>query len=93
LRTIVEEGAVLPLGIGSAGHVLAGEPSNRAGWIQSVGERRAGVASVSAAVMASGVVVGAVSVSGPVDRVGRDPGRLHGAAVAEAARLVSARLG
>lgn len=58
----------------------------RRGWAQSVGEREAGVASVSAPVLDdAGVVVAAVSVSGPVDRLTRSPGRLHAAAVLAAA--------
>lgn len=45
------------------------------GWAQSVAERESGVASVSAPVRdASGTVVAAVSVSGPVERIGRRPG-------------------
>jgi DNA-binding IclR family transcriptional regulator len=47
----------------------------RRGWAQSVAERESGVASVSAPVRdASGAVVAAVSVSGPVERIGRRPG-------------------
>jgi DNA-binding IclR family transcriptional regulator len=61
----------------------------RRGWAQSVGEREAGVASVSAPVKGpNGKVIAAVSISGPVERLGRQPGRLHAAAVvATAARL------
>lgn len=47
----------------------------RRGWAQSVAEREPGVASVSVPVRdRSGAVVAAVSVSGPVDRIGRRPG-------------------
>jgi len=47
----------------------------RRGWAQSVGERESGVASVSAPVRdSSGAVVAAISVSGPIDRMGRRPG-------------------
>lgn len=47
----------------------------RRGWAQSVGERESGVASVSAPVRdPSGAVVAAISVSGPIDRMGRRPG-------------------
>ena len=47
----------------------------RRGWAQSVAERESGVASVSAPVRdGSGAVVAAVSVSGPVERIGRRPG-------------------
>lgn len=62
----------------------------RRGWAQSVAEREAGVASVSAPVLdADGKVVAAISVSGPVERLGRQPGRLHGDAVAAAAKELS----
>lgn len=47
----------------------------RRGWAQSVAEREPGVASVSAPVRdGDGVVIAAVSVSGPIDRLGRQPG-------------------
>jgi DNA-binding IclR family transcriptional regulator len=58
----------------------------RRGWAQSIGEREPGVASVSAPVRApSGKVVAAVSISGPVERFTRQPGRVHAAAVVSAA--------
>jgi DNA-binding IclR family transcriptional regulator len=58
----------------------------------SIGEREAGVASVSAPVRGpNNRVVAAVSVSGPLERLGRQPGRLHAAAVvATAERLTEA---
>lgn len=91
LRTIVPVGARLPLDRGSAGKVLSGA-AGRAEAAQSVGEREAGVASVSAPVrVPSGRVVAAVSVSGPIDRLGRHPIRRFGAAVEEAARRIEAR--
>jgi DNA-binding IclR family transcriptional regulator len=88
LRTIVPVGARLPLGIGSGGRLLLpGAEVPRKGWVDSVGEREAGVASVSAPVIdAAGVVVAAVSVSGPIERTTRSPGRRYGAAVVAAAR-------
>jgi DNA-binding IclR family transcriptional regulator len=47
----------------------------RRGWAQSVAEREPGVASVSVPVHdGSGAVIAAVSVSGPIDRMGRQPG-------------------
>jgi DNA-binding IclR family transcriptional regulator len=95
LRTIVPVGARLPLERGSAGRIL--RPGATAvgpeGWIESVGERQAGVASVSAPVSdPRGRVVAAVSVSGPIDRTTRAPGRRYGAAVVEAAARISASL-
>ncbi|MGB6059793.1 MAG: helix-turn-helix domain-containing protein, partial [Microthrixaceae bacterium] len=49
LRTIVPVGAVLPMDRGSAGRVLSGEVASGS-WVQTAGEREAGVASVSAPV-------------------------------------------
>ncbi len=58
----------------------------RRGWAQSVSEREPGVASVSAPVRSSsGRVVAAVSVSGPIERLTRQPGRVHAPAVLAAA--------
>lgn len=92
LRTIVPVGAALPLEVGSAGRALSGE-TPRSGWLQTVGEREPGVASVSAPVRdADGAVVAAISVSGPIDRLGRTPGRRHGDAVVAAAATVAAAL-
>ena len=95
LRTIVPVGASLPLERGSAGKVLREEPGvAERGWAESVGEREAGVASVSAPVLdPAGGVRAAVSVSGPIERTGRSPGRRYGAAVARAARAVEAAVG
>jgi DNA-binding IclR family transcriptional regulator len=46
----------------------------RRGWAHSVAEREAGVASLSAPVRdGTGAVLGAVSISGPVERLGRRP--------------------
>lgn len=61
----------------------------RRGWAQSVGEREAGVASVSAPVRGpNNKVIAAVSISGPIERLGRQPGRSHASqVVATAARL------
>jgi DNA-binding IclR family transcriptional regulator len=94
LRTIVPVGARLPLDRGSAAHVLRpGAPETRAGWVESVAERQPGVSSVSAPVSdPEGRVVAAVSVSGPIDRTSRAPGRRYGAAVVEAAARISAHL-
>jgi DNA-binding IclR family transcriptional regulator len=62
----------------------------RRGWAHSVGEREAGVASVSAPVRSpSGKVIAAVSVSGPIERLSRQPGRLHAPAVIAAAERLS----
>lgn len=94
LRTIVAPGAVLPLGVGSGGRVLAGDAVGRGGWLESVEDRAPGVASVSAPVRdGGGALVAAISVSGPIDRIGRSPGRRHGAEVVAAADALGALLG
>ncbi len=62
----------------------------RRGWAQSVGEREPGVASVSAPVRSSsGRVVAAVSVSGPIERLTRQPGRMLAPAVLAAGEHLS----
>lgn len=94
LRTIVPLGAALPMNVGSAAKVLLGEPAmTKRGWAESVGEREPGVASVSAPVMDGGEIVAAVSVSGPMDRTGSNPGRRWGRRVAEAAREIERSAG
>lgn len=62
------------------------------GWAQSVGQREAGVASVSAPVFGRGrQVVAAISISGPIERLGRSPGqRLAPILTAGAQRLQAA---
>ncbi len=94
LRTIVAMGASLPINQGSAGKVLRSEPSTvRRGWAESVGEREAGVASVSAPVRdGRGEVLAAVSVSGPIERTTRNPGRKYARAVLEAAGAIEVAL-
>jgi len=109
LRDTVPVGAVLALSRGSGGKVLLAfaddaarfdvDPAalaavRRRGWAESVGEREAGVASVSAPVRAaSGEVVGAVSVSGPIGRLGQHPGRRLARAVTGAAETLSLVIG
>ena len=93
LRWIVPEGVLFPLDVGSAGRVLGGE-TDPTGWVQSVEEREPGVASVSAPVAGpDGSVVAAVSVSGPVDRLTRQPGDLYGERVQQAAAQIESLLG
>ena len=65
----------------------------RRGWAQSAAEREPGVASVSAPVRdRAGDVVAAVSVSGPIDRMGRRPGARWAADLIAAADDVTQRL-
>jgi DNA-binding IclR family transcriptional regulator len=88
LRTIVPVGAVLPIDKGSAAKVLRPGAPHR-NWAESVEEREKGVASVSAAVHDSeGHHVAAVSVSGPVERVSRAPGKRYSKALLDAAKQV-----
>lgn len=65
----------------------------RRGWAQSVAEREPGVASVSAPVRdGRGTVIAAISVSGPVDRIGRRPGARWAADLLSAAEALTRRL-
>jgi len=102
LRDSVPVGALLPLDAGSGGKVLLAWSADaerfpvvpaaelaairRRGWAASVAEREPGVASVSAPVLASGQLLGAVCVSGPASRIGHAPGRRLAPVVAAAAR-------
>ena len=62
----------------------------RRGWAHSVAEREPGVASLSAPVRdGSGAVLGAVSISGPVERLGRRPSPEIIGAVLDAAASIS----
>jgi DNA-binding IclR family transcriptional regulator len=62
----------------------------RRGWAHSVAEREPGVASLSAPVRdGSGAVLGAVSISGPVERLGRRPSPDVIGAVLDAAAAIS----
>ena len=94
LRTIVPVGAALPMDVGSAAKVLGdGADARRRGWAQSVEEREKGVASVSAPVRFGPGVAAAVSVSGPVERTTRSPGRRYASAVTAAARRIERDMG
>ena len=89
LRTMVPVGALLTVHKGSAGRLLRGdEDALRDGWVQSVGERAAGIASVSAPVHSGRQVVAAVCLSGPVERLGADPGPRYAEAVMAAAKEI-----
>jgi DNA-binding IclR family transcriptional regulator len=89
LRWIVAEGALLPLDRGSAGRILGDSPADDA-VVESVEEREPGVASVSCAVRDGlGRVVAAVSVSGPVERLSRQPASRFGVELQQAAAEVA----
>ena len=106
LRWIVPEGARLPLDAGSAGRVLLARSTSdwvegdwvesdrvESDWVESVEEREPGVASVSSAVRGrDGAVLAAVSVSGPIERLTRGPGKRFGRAVADAADTLAKTL-
>ncbi|CAJ1506691.1 IclR family transcriptional regulator [[Mycobacterium] burgundiense] len=63
------------------------------GWAQSAAEREPGVASVSAPVRdAKGAVIAAISVSGPIDRMGRRPGVRWAADLLAASDALTRRL-
>jgi DNA-binding IclR family transcriptional regulator len=110
LRNTVPVGAVLPLERGSGGKVLLAwaedggrfsrvdvaelEEIRSRGWAESVAEREAGVASVSAPVFdPGGELRAAVCASGPISRLGERPGERLAGPVVVAAREIEAALG
>jgi DNA-binding IclR family transcriptional regulator len=63
----------------------------RRGWAQSIGQREAGVASLSAPVFGRDRrVVAAVSISGPIERLGRSPGQRFAPILTAAAQRLQA---
>ncbi len=106
LRTTVPVGTRLTLAAGSGAQVLCAWSADgssdfpprlladvrRRGWAQSVAQREAGVASVSAPVLTSaGALLAAISISGPIERLGRTPGaRFAPVLMAGAERIASA---
>ena len=70
------------------------EEIRRRGWAESVAEREAGVASVSAPVIDSGGTLrAAVCASGPASRLGERPGGRLAVPVVAAAREIEDALG
>jgi DNA-binding IclR family transcriptional regulator len=65
----------------------------RRGWAQSVAQREAGVASVSAPVVApNGHLLAAISISGPIQRLGRTPGTRFAPVLVTGAKRIIASL-
>jgi DNA-binding IclR family transcriptional regulator len=73
--------AALPSGIRPAELAAV----RKRGWAASVAEREPGVASVSAPVLADGILLGALCISGPASRIGTNPGRRLAPMIVEAA--------
>jgi DNA-binding IclR family transcriptional regulator len=64
------------------------------GWAASVGEREPGVASVSAPILdGPGRVLASISLSGPIDRLGREPGPRYATTVVAAAADIARSAG
>jgi DNA-binding IclR family transcriptional regulator len=65
----------------------------RRGWAQSIAEREAGVASVSAPLRSTDdEVIAALSISGPIERLGRSPGLRAGPLLLQGAARVAEAL-
>ena len=106
LRTTVPVGTRLPLTAGSGAQVLCAWSEGgsefpprvlaevrRRGWAQSIAQREAGVASVSAPVLTpNGSLLAAISISGPIERLGRAPGSRFAPVLIAGARRISAAL-
>ena len=109
LHNVVPVGSQLPLTSGSAARVIAAfaeitidgatfsqddvDAAKRAGYSESVEEREAGLASVSAPIMdANGQLAAVLSISGSVDRFKPSPYKKFGTQLLEAAGKLSASL-
>ena len=107
LHNVVPVGSQLPLTSGSAARVIAAfaeitidgatfsqddvDAAKRAGYSESVEEREAGLASVSAPIMdANGQLAAVLSISGSVDRFKPSPYEKFGTQLLEAAGKLSA---
>lgn len=89
LHTHVPLGAVMTIERGSAGRILLGDANAlKRGWTESVGERAAGTASVSAPIYNDGHVVAAVCLSGPIYRISDAPGKRYSKKVVQAAKSI-----
>ena len=65
----------------------------RRGWAQSLAQREAGVASVSAPVLTTrGGLLAAISISGPIERLGRAPGARFAPVLLSGAKRIAAAL-
>ncbi|MDD7384005.1 MAG: IclR family transcriptional regulator [Actinomycetaceae bacterium] len=86
-----EEPEILHRGLQGAGFTATNLSAvRRRGWAQSVGDREPGVASIAAPVRGTdGKVVAAVAISGPVERIGHQPGRHHATAVMASAKRLT----
>ena len=79
---------------GSGADLAELETIRRRGWAASVAEREEGVCSVSAPVLDSaGRIHAALGISGPINRLGRQPGKHLSAPVVAAARELERRAG
>lgn len=87
LKNTVPVGARLPLNVGSAGKIISAwenleidvtekEEILKQGWAQSIAERENGVASVSAPILKNKGLLGVISISGPISRLGEEPGKV-----------------
>jgi DNA-binding IclR family transcriptional regulator len=99
-KVLLAFGAEGDAGAGSGRSRFAGvdaaelEMIRRRGWAVSVAEREEGVCSVSAPVLDSaGRIHAALGVSGPINRLGRQPGRQLAGPVVAAARELERRAG
>jgi DNA-binding IclR family transcriptional regulator len=91
LRASMPTGTLLPLAAGGSAAValtaLPPDPANpERRWVESLGQRKAGLCSVSVAVTVDQGVVAALCLSAPLSRIGPEgPGARYGELVAAAA--------
>lgn len=90
VRATMPVGTMLKLPGGSGGHVLRGEHPSlfEHNWVVTLSERIEGLGSISVPVKVHEEIVAAVCLSGPVYRIGPDPGAKYGERVLEAASKI-----
>ncbi len=94
LRATLPPGARVPLPLGSSGRLLTADDSAMAdlaatGWIESLGVRTPGLASVSAPVRSDDGIIAAVCLAMPIARVASSPGKDYGDLAVLAAQKIS----
>lgn len=104
LTNTVPVGSIFPLEVGSAGKIFLAWSGNKSyedkyhgirqqGWVESVAEREDGVASVSAPIFSeTGILKAAISVSGPISRLGTNPSKKLADYVVNAAKEIQCSL-
>ena len=97
LRVTLPVGSRLPLPDGSAGMILAREPEamkelEETGWVESRGNRVAGVGSISAPITLQGEITAALCIAAPLSRVEGTFGEAFGEALLKTSKKISTQI-